>query len=227
MLTGLASMAAEGDTDWIGPHAKPGGDGGIADDGRSRYVWRDLLEHFEPFRASVIVVGEASGVATRVCQAVDEARADRINDDHEHDGHGAGDLLQRPSRRAAGGEDDLRLEGGKFGRIAACDLVIAAGPAVLDLDILPDSPAQLLQPLKKRRIAPLRDGIVCCERHEHADAPHARALLPVRRERPSDGRAAERGQEFSSFDVACHVTLRLGSFMQWRMIPRFHRAVCD
>jgi len=54
---------------------------------------------------------------------------------------------------------------------------------------LPDGPAQWLQPLKKRRIAPLRDGIVCCERHEHADAPHARALLRARRERPGGGRA--------------------------------------
>jgi hypothetical protein len=35
-------------------------------------------------------------------------------------------------------------------------------------------------------------------------------LLRARRERPRDSRAAERGQEFSSFDVACHVTLRLG-----------------
>src|SRR5262245_10772771 len=33
-------------------------------------------------------------------------------------------------------------------------------------------------------------------------------------ERPRRRRAAERGQEFSSLDVACHVTLRLGSFMQ-------------
>src|SRR5262245_64442799 len=34
-------------------------------------------------------------------------------------------------------------------------------------------------------------------------------LLRTRRERPRR-RAAERGQEFSSFDAACHVTLRLG-----------------
>ena len=72
---------------------------------------------------------------------------------------------------------------------AGDDLVIAARPAVLNLDILPDGPAQLLQPLKKRRIAPLRDGIVCCERHEHADPPHALALLRARRERPGGGRA--------------------------------------
>src|SRR5215831_6961959 len=38
-----------------------------------------------------------------------------------------------------------------------------------------------------------------------------RRLLRARRERPRRRRAAEqRGQEFSSSDVACHVTLRLG-----------------
>ena len=44
---------------------------------------------------------------------------------------------------------------------------------------------------------------------QHADAPHAFGLLRARRERPR-GRAAEGGQEFSSSDVACHVTLGLG-----------------
>src|SRR5262245_6663928 len=36
------------------------------------------------------------------------------------------------------------------------------------------------------------------------------AARRARRERPRGGRPAERGQEFSSFDVACHVTLRWG-----------------
>jgi hypothetical protein len=35
-------------------------------------------------------------------------------------------------------------------------------------------------------------------------------LLRMRGARPSRRRAAERGQEFSSSDVTCHVTLRLG-----------------
>ena len=42
-----------------------------------------------------------------------------------------------------------------------------------------------------------------------ADDGH-RPLLRARRERPRGRRATERGQEFSSCDVACHVTLRLG-----------------
>ena len=44
-----------------------------------------------------------------------------------------------------------------------------------------------------------------------------RRLLRARRERPRGRGAAERRQEFSSFDVACHVTLPLRAIpMQWR-----------
>src|SRR6516165_9646918 len=46
--------------------------------------------------------------------------------------------------------------------------------------------------------------------HEHADMPHPLAMLRARRERPRSYCAAERRQEFSSSDVACRVTLRLG-----------------
>jgi hypothetical protein len=44
---------------------------------------------------------------------------------------------------------------------------------------------------------------------EQADDRH-RTLLRPRRERPRSCGAAERGQELSSSDVACHATLRLG-----------------
>jgi hypothetical protein len=64
-------------------------------------------------------------------------------------------------------------------------------------------------------------------RQQHADAPHPLALLRTRRERPGDC-AAKRGYEFSSSDVACHVTLRLGVIHATeRMLPRFDRPVCD
>ena len=51
--------------------------------------------------------------------------------------------------------------------------------------------------------------IVVGEIREHANAAHPLGLRAYG-ERPSGRRAAERGQEFSSFDMACHVTLRLG-----------------
>jgi hypothetical protein len=50
-------------------------------------------------------------------------------------------------------------------------------------------------------------------RHEHADAPHAVALLRARRERPSDGRAAEEGNEVapSEFDDDMENSLSLAA----------------
>src|SRR5262249_18004164 len=52
-----------------------------------------------------------------------------------------------------------------------------------------------LQPLRKRRDPCERIGIVRARTHEHADAPHALALLRARRERPSRRRAAEQRDE--------------------------------
>src|SRR6516225_3851931 len=48
----------------------------------------------------------------------------------------------------------------------------------------------------------LEGGIVFVERHEHADAPHAVALLRARRERPSS-RAAERSDEIHAVEGKC------------------------
>ena len=48
------------------------------------------------------------------------------------------------------------------------------------------------------------------ERDAEKSDHRRRRLLRPRRERPSRRRAAERCQEFSSSNVACHVTLRLG-----------------
>ena len=92
---------------------------------------------------------------------------------------------------------------------------VNAGPTKVDPHIAAIGPTQLRKGLRERRDAKLRRRIVFVEPDEHADAAHALGLR-ARRERPSRRRAAERGQQFSSFDVACHVTLRLGSFMQWR-----------
>ena len=46
---------------------------------------------------------------------------------------------------------------------------------------------------------------------QHADPPHALALLRARRDRPSSGRAAKRDNEFSPSNVDCNVTLPWGS----------------
>jgi hypothetical protein len=47
---------------------------------------------------------------------------------------------------------------------------ITSAPAVLDLDVVPDSPAQLLQSLQESGIADLHLRIVCSVGHERANA---------------------------------------------------------
>ena len=68
--------------------------------------------------------------------------------------------------------------------------VLARAPALLDAKVAADRPAQLLQRLPERGIAGRRLRIVCGETREHADAPHALALLRARCERPSGHTAA-------------------------------------
>src|SRR5262249_23822886 len=73
--------------------ARPRGKGGIPNDRRSRYAGRDLFEHLQPFPAQTVFVrDEPSGIAARSRETVDEAGADWIRHDHEHDWHGAGRL---------------------------------------------------------------------------------------------------------------------------------------
>src|SRR5262249_32557710 len=119
----------------------------------------------------------------------------RINDRHEHDRYGAGRLLQRCDARTAGRQDDIRRQRDQFRREFANAISIASAPAVVDLHIPADGPAQLLQPLMESRESRLTFRIIGGIIHEHADAPHALALLRARRKRPRRSRAAEERYE--------------------------------
>src|SRR5262249_54218080 len=66
-------------------------------------------------------------------------------------------------------------------------------PAMLDLHVAADRPAQLLQTLQERRAARLRHGIAGRLAHEHADPPDPLALC-TRRERPRRRAAHERDE---------------------------------
>ena len=128
--------------------ANSGGCGGIPKNRHSRHARRDLLEQLQPFPAdAVFEIHEPGGVAARPRQAVDEAGADRIDDDREHDRHGAGRLQQRPHGRGGRGQDDVRRERGQFRRVPANLGGIGRGPAGVDAHVAADGPAQLLPAL--------------------------------------------------------------------------------
>ena len=171
--------------------------GGIPKDRHSRHARRDLLEQLQPFPAdAVFEMHEPGGVAARPRQALDEAGADRIGDDREHDRHGAGRLQQRPHGRGAMGQDDVRRERGQFRRVSANLGGIGRGPAGVDAHVAADGPAQLRQPLQERPEAGLKFRIVRGCGQEHADAPHALGLLRARGERPRDCRTAQSTEKF-------------------------------
>src|SRR6516162_5057410 len=75
---------------------------------------------------------------------------------------------------------------------------LTAAPPKVHPQVAAFGPAQVRKRLRERREANLIQGIGFFARHEHADAPHAVALLRARRERPCR-RAAEPSDEVAPF----------------------------
>src|SRR6266516_7848854 len=80
--------------------------------------------------------GKPSNVAARMCQARDEALADRIVNHREDDGDGSGGLLQRGDDWSALSDDQIRRRGHQLRGISAKTLGIAAGEPKVDPDIV-------------------------------------------------------------------------------------------
>ena len=98
------------------------------------------------------------------------------------------------------GQDDVGRERGQFRRVSANVGGIGRGPARVDPHVAADGPAQERQRLLERPDAGLKFRVVRGSGQEHADAPHALALLRARRERPVDGGrgAGEQEDELAS-----------------------------
>jgi hypothetical protein len=94
-------------------------------------------------------------------------------------------------------EDHVGLQRDQFFREHLCLRTGRRKPSV-DADIAAFRPSTLFQPLSECREASPGLRIVFGECHEHADAPHALALLRARRERPRS-RAAEQRDERAAF----------------------------
>src|SRR6516162_3423145 len=77
-------------------------------------------------------------------------------------------------------------------------LGLARAPAIVDSDIAPDGPAQLLQRLKERSVPGLSLWVLCRQVGQDTDAPHPLGLLRARRERPRRNRAAKQRNELAA-----------------------------
>src|ERR1700684_3738802 len=74
--------------------ADPGGQYGIANNGCSRHIGRNLFKQLDPFSTNAVFEGaNPGGVATRPSQAGDESFPNRIYELGKHDRHIASDSL--------------------------------------------------------------------------------------------------------------------------------------
>src|SRR5262249_9271231 len=168
---------------------------GIANDCSTRHCGRDLLEQLQPFPGyAVLKLGKSGGIAARPCEACYKASADRIASLREHDWYRAGCLQQCRDGRSRSRQDHIRGERNQFGRISAKAVSVTLTPADVDEHVTADRPARLLHALNERNKAGLSFRVVGAGVHEHAEAPHALALLRARRQRPHRCAAEQRDE---------------------------------
>jgi hypothetical protein len=157
----------------------PGALRGIPNDRNSRHAWRNLLEQFQPFTAHAeFEIGKAGDVAARARQAIDKAGSDRISGLSEHDRYVAARLHQRCDDLTARGKYDVWRERDKFRSVSPILVGSARTPAVIDLQVAADNPAQFLEALLERRDTGLTFQFALGESQQHTNPPH---LLGTRR----------------------------------------------
>jgi len=132
-----------------------------------------------------------------MCQAGDEAAADRIADEREYDRYGLRFLLKDPGHLIRASHHDVGRRGDQLSCKSASLVGIAAGPTIVALEVAPFNPAQALQALQQRRDIGLSFRVALGVSHEHADAPHPLVLLLPRRQRPCSGRTTEKPNELA------------------------------
>jgi hypothetical protein len=76
------------------------------------------------------------------------------------------------------------LQADQFPRERLYPIDVIAAPTKVHPHVAAIDPTQVRKRLRERREARLLHGIVFVVRHEHADAPHAVALLRPRHHRP-------------------------------------------
>jgi hypothetical protein len=168
---------------------------------------REQLKQFAPQRR--FQDAEAGDVPTRAVEPLDEAAGDGVAHARKDDRDRPRLPLEGNGRRERGCQDDVGLQADQLLRECSYPIDVSAAPPKLHPHIAAIGPTQVRKPLRERRVAKLRLRIVFVERQEHADAPHAVALLRPRRERPCR-RAAECGHEFAPSKANAHLALPCG-----------------
>ena len=102
--------------------------------------------------------------------------------------------LEGNGRRGHACQDGVGLQADYLPRERSHPIDVSAGPTKVHPHVAAIGPTQAGERLRERSNASLRHGVVFVARHEHADAPHAVALLRPRREGPYRRAAEERDE---------------------------------
>src|SRR5262245_9613184 len=155
------------------------------------------MQEFQPLcRQLAAVKIDTRRIATRLSEASDETKLDRVFGSHENDGgHFACGFGSR-RRRVAYGDDHGDPSVNQFGCERRQPIELPLRPAVYDRYILAFDIAAILQSLAKSTQT-VGAYVRRCRRVEETDHRHRRLLRP-RRDRPRRRRAAEQCDELAA-----------------------------
>src|SRR6516165_7281755 len=156
---------------------------------------RDLREQLKPLASQGgFPAGEAGDVPTGAVEPRDDAAGDGVDPDRKDDRDCPRLPLYGSGRRAPACQDDVGLQADQLLRDRSYPIGVTASITKVHPHVAAIGPTQAREGLRERREHSLRHGIVFVERHEHADAPHAVALLRARRERACRRATEERDE---------------------------------
>ena len=144
-LNGLTSTPSDGATAWMAPNwPMPEAMAGSRMTAALVTFGAIFFEQLQPFPAQAILeLAKSGNIAARPCEASDEARADRINNQYKHNRQGAGGLKQRWQNGGASGQNNIRRERHQFRNVTWIACRIAAAPAIVDLQVASYLPPQV------------------------------------------------------------------------------------
>src|SRR5262245_4277934 len=151
--------------------------------------------HLPPSVAST--GGEPGDVPTREGGPRDDAAGDGVAHVVEADRDRRGLRLEGNDRRGRVCQDDVGSQTDQLLRERSYPIGVTAAPPKVHPHVAAIGPTQFRKRLNERRVATVPLRIVFVVRHEHADVPHALALLRSRRARPRHRRAAEQRYELA------------------------------
>src|SRR6516165_51801 len=146
---------------------------------------RDLREELKPLASQRgFVVGETGDVPARLVEPRNDAASDGVAQAQKDNRDRLRLPLEGNSRRRRACHDDVGLKADQLLRERSYLIYVNAEPPKVHSHVTAIGPTQTRKRLRERRHARLIYGIAFVKLHEHANAPHAVALLRPRREWP-------------------------------------------